>query len=1061
MKSKWIHLFLLSPVAILLLLLSARLSTVGGATPAIQAGYLPTPRPYEVCDVCEPNGKLSQACGPLDPDHSYQFPIRCAAQPSDDDWYYIDLETPATVTLTLTNILTGTDYDIYLYDGNRQILCSSNNYGPGPEYVVCDLSQGGRYYVRVYPYEGCDDDNLYTLAVDYPPPAPTPIPTATPTPPCNVHIDDFEDSNPDNDLGGASDWEVDPPGCGAFDVNYTSADLKFNYVLTSSECTARYTTDLLGLSAPPNYGLLTLTIKGNNLEELRHTTIGLRDEQGGEARVKVGDFLSRVLTDTWQGVNLPLAAFTTVDASQLDTFFVELTHAQKISGTLHSVPITMYLDNLRLEQPHAPLIVDNFNDQTDPNALGGEYRGDSSHLTPAIITATYTTEDTFDNSPASYVISYSVPAGTWAMWETDLWETYLQGPDVSDYAFLAFAIKGAEGGEKVNLYIQDTTDKRDYVDLETYAPITTDWTLVRVPLQAFGGVDFTRLNKIKFTFEWDPMAGTIFLDDLRFVADTLLIDNFCDQDGNNSLNGEMGMFTSDPLSNTVSATPTLSSGVLRLDYDVTAKPDGYAGYYSRMLLDLNPYRSLKIKVRGERCGQVAAISTDTNLVESNKLKPADYLLDGITDQWQEVRIPLAASALVTGWTQSKSYAIAFEAYRGASKGATWWDDVAYGADCVPLWVDNFNDEDDLNALRDAHYVFKSEGAEITASFSIAQAHGDAGAGLALTYNIPQGEYAGWTSHLRGVDLSGYDQLVFDIEGAAGDETPNIYLEDGYGQRHFVNLEDYAVLSAKWQTVVIPLENFGGLDPTDIQSIQAVFEYASTDIEGALFLDNIRFLCSTHLTFLPLVINSPSALTSVWGGFENDKEGWTYQTYPDSQAVVTVMTSTLQSRQGNASLAMIVDLIGGDDHKSQGEAFVDLTQHPPAGVSAPLDLECKPLTCWVYVPTCGLGDPNAPNWVQLFVKDADGRAEYGPGTKVIRNQWFEIEMRPSILEPDGGWMVPGFNPSAITQVGIKFVEGSQKTTYRGKIYIDACGWQEINGSTYAFAAETCWPDRDTE
>ncbi|NIV29873.1 MAG: hypothetical protein GWN58_10320, partial [Anaerolineae bacterium] len=67
---------------------------------------------------------------------------------------------------------------------------------------------------------------------------------------------------------------------------------------------------------------------------------------------------------------------------------------------------------------------------------------------------------------------------------------------------------------------------------------------------------------------------------------------------------------------------------------------------------------------------------------------------GITDQWQEARIPLAASADVTDWTQGDSYVIAFEAGQGASTGTTWWDDVAFETACVPLWVDNFNDADE-------------------------------------------------------------------------------------------------------------------------------------------------------------------------------------------------------------------------------------------------------------------------------------------------------------------------------------------------------------------------------
>jgi len=1051
MKGAWTSLVLFSLAVILSGLLWAHLPPARGTEPVTLAAYLPTPRSSEPCDVCEPNNSLSQACGPLAPrapgEKSYQYFIRCTAE-LDDDYYYIDLETPGTVTLDLTSIPPGTDYDIYLYDRNRILQCYSDQPGNRDEHVICYLSQPGRYYVRVYPWTGCNDNDPYTLSVAYSTPGPTPIPTSTPTPLCNLHIDDFGDSNPNNDLGKPSGWELDPPGCGTFDVDYTG--LQLDYDLTSpGECTARYTTTL-SLGASP-YEMLTFEIKSHAAEELTSTIIGLSDEQGREMRIKVGDFLNQVITDTWQGVHLPLAAFaTTVDPSQLDTLFVEFTDTQG----------TIYLDRLRLERPLAPLTVDNFDDLADPNALGGGsgiYKDENPGTT---LETAYITDGTYDDSPGSYVISYTLPSGAWA-----LWETYLRGLDVSDYAFLSFYIKGANGGEKVNLYLADGSEQIDYVDVEEYAPtgaIGTDWTPVKVSLRAFEGVALTDLTKIKFTFEWKPMTGTILLDGLRFVADTLLVDNFCDGDENNSLNGEVGTFTWD-----ATITSSVSGGTLRLDHDVTTRSDCFSGYWSRTLEDLNPYRTLTVKVRGERCGQVAAISARTIPVETDKLKLSDYLLDGITDQWQEARIPLAASSVVTDWTRGDSYAIAFEAHRGASEGTTWWDDVAFEMDCAPLWVDNFNDEDNFNALLGTWNVFTGTESEITADTFITAAYGDGGAGLILTYTVPIGDYAGWETGLRNVDLSDYDRLVFNIKGGVGGEKPNIYLMDGDYERGFVNIEDYIkdyALSTEWQTVVIPVQDFGALDLTRTQHLQLIIEWGDTDVEGTLFLDNIRFLpsagCSQmaqNLVFLPLVAKdyTPLILDPIWD-FESGTEGWTHQTWTDSQAVIAVESSPFRSRWGSAALALVVDLIGGDDHKSQGETIVDLNNHPPSGISVPLDLECKPLSCWIYVPACGLGDPAEPNLVQLFVKDTNGKSEYGTPTQVVRKQWFEVRLRPSTLEPDGGYKDLDFDPGAIEQWGVRFKAGSEGITYRGKVYVDACDWQEIDPASTA-AAEACRPD----
>jgi hypothetical protein len=1039
MEGKWIRLVLLLLAVISLNLLLAHVSVVGGTEPITLAEHLPTPRPSEICDLCEPNNSLSQACGPLAASEHYQYFIRCTA--NRDDYYYIDLEMPGTVTLDLTDIPSGSDYDLYLlYDGNVILDCYSDDSGNLPEHVVCPLDRPGRYHIWVYAYKGCNDNAPYTLSVTYPTPTPTPIPTSTPSPPCNVHIDDFGDTDPQNDLDNPSGWELDPAGCANF--SYTGHELQLSDWI-SGECTALYTTTL-SLDASP-YNLLTFEVKGNITEILTSTVIGLRDNAGHEMRVKAGDFMNQVSTETWQGVDLPLAVFaTTVDTSQLDTLFFQFV----------DTPGTIYLDSLRLEAPLAPLTVDNFDDLAEPNALGG---GTGIYTSPgAIFETAYTTSGTYDNSPGGYVLSYTLPAGEWA-----LWETYLPGLDVSEYAFLFFYVKGANGGEKVNLYLEDGSERRVYVNVEAYAPIATHWTPVRVPLQAFEGVALTDLTKLKFVFEWDPMASTIFLDDLRFVAGTLLIDNFCDDDENNSLNGEVGTFTSAP-SCDATVTPSPSDGTLRLDYDVTAGADCFSGYHSRMRLDLNPYRSLAVKVRGESCGQVAAISARTIPVATEKIKLGDYLLDGITDQWQQVRIPLAASSVVTDWTRGDAYVIAFEARKGASEGTAWWDDVAFETACAPLWVDNFNDQDNVNALDGSLNEIGWE-AEISTTTTITAAYGDGGAGLALTYAVPVTHWVGWETELHNVDLSNYDRLIFHVKRAGGGENPHIYLGDGDGKRRFVEMNDYAdPLSTEWQTIVIQLQSFYGLDLTRVQVLQIIIEWENTRVEGSLIVDDVRFLpsadCSQltqNLTFLPLMAKDYTPLTlvdPVWD-FESGLEGWTtYRTDTTSRATMDVVPSTFRSLWGNASLAMILNLVGGDDRFDRGVAYVDLSE--------PTDLACKPLSCWIYVPTCGLGDPAEPNWVQIFVKDANDRDEYGTPAPVVRNQWFEVRLYPSTLLPHEGSMEDGFDPHTITRVGVQFGAGSQETIYRGKVFLDACGWREIDPVGTA-SIDVCRPDKASD
>lgn len=1018
------------------------------------AGYLPTPQPGEVCDLCEPNSVWEQACGPLEPGLGYEYLIRCTEEGTDspdDDFYYVDVGAPGVITLDLTGIPPNTDYSIYLYDDRRTLTCYSDNHGSADEHVECPVTRVGRYRVRVWPWTGCSDSDPYTLTVTYPPPPPTPRLTATPTPPCNIQVDNFGDTDPKNDLREPSAWGLDPPGCGTFDVTYTGGELRLTYDLTApGECTAFYSTTLsLNASA---YRSLAFEIKGGDQGELSSTAFGLRDQAGHEMRVKGGDLLHQVLTDTWQGGNLPLVALgTAVDASQLDAFLIEIAEAQGASQG------TIYLDRIRFERSQFPLTVDNFDDLADPNALGGSTGVYMDEIPGTSLETDYTREETYADTPGSFVISYTVPAGAWA-----LWETYLPELDLSDYAFLHFYVKGALGGEKINLYLEDGGEMMTYVDVEDYAPISTEWAPVRIPLHAFSGLSLTDLAKLKFVFEWEPMTGTVFLDNLRFVADTLLIDSFCDSDENNSINGRAGDFTSAPACE-ATITRQLSNRTLSLDYDVSAGSECFCGYWSKTLLDLNPYRSLKVKMRSEGCEQAGAVAVDTTSIQPDKIRVSDYLLDGLTDYWQVARIPLAASTTITDWARSDSYVTSFEAHRGATQGVNWWDEVSFETACVPLWVDNFNDEGEggLNALGGSSGTFGGAGSEITASTFLTQAYGDVGAGLGLTYDVPGGEYAAWWTELRSADLTGYDRLVFEIKSARGGEKPNLYLIDADARQGFVNLETYHELSTRWQTIVIPLEDLGGVDLNRVQSLQVAIEWEPGDVASTLFLDNLRFLpapdCSQappNQVLLPLIGRSysPLDLNPVWD-FESDTEGWTQSTiYTPTLAIVDVTTSTFRSLTGKAALAMTVNLVGGDSSLGKGAAYVDLADYPPPGTSAPLNLACKPIACWLYVPACGRGDPVDPNYVRLRVKDENGKYGEGEETTVVRDQWFEVKLRP---RPGGE-----LDPSRIIQLGVEFGARSEDSTYRGKVYLDACGWLEIDPAG-ATATGACGPGEEPD
>jgi hypothetical protein len=180
------------------------------------------------------------------------------------------------------------------------------------------------------------------------------------------------------------------------------------------------------------------------------------------------------------------------------------------------------------------------------------------------------------------------------------------------------------------------------------------------------------------------------------------------------------------------------------------------------------------------------------------------------------------------------------------------------------------------------------------------------------------------------------------------------------------------------------------------------------------------------------------------GFESPDVIWVAQTYPDSQAVAAVTQSKrMMAKFGCYSLALAVDLVGGDVNKSRGEAYVDMRSTPPTGVEAPLDLEGVLVTVWVYVPADAAGDPSKPNGIQVFVKDQNWKSQYGtrlplPGHT---DEWVLMNLTPSRHTPPMGYMDEEFDPSNIIAVGIKIGASTNSTAaYVGPIYVDGVTWE---------------------
>jgi hypothetical protein len=126
-----------------------------------------------------------------------------------------------------------------------------------------------------------------------------------------------------------------------------------------------------------------------------------------------------------------------------------------------------------------------------------------------------------DDSTSIRIAYDRVNADHWALWGIVLPET-----DVSSLK-LAFDIKGQVGGERPNVWLVSSgspSEIRNVVDIEDYVKeTTTNWQRAEIPPTDFRDpwghqqpIDLTRILRVEIAFEWENMAGMVYVDGFAF-----------------------------------------------------------------------------------------------------------------------------------------------------------------------------------------------------------------------------------------------------------------------------------------------------------------------------------------------------------------------------------------------------------------------------------------------------------------------------------------------------------------------------------------------------------------
>lgn len=154
----------------------------------------------------------------------------------------------------------------------------------------------------------------------------------------------------------------------------------------------------------------------------------------------------------------------------------------------------------------------------------------------------------------------------------------------------------------------------------------------------------------------------------------------------NNLGQDWGAWNYNPSDPEQGATETLERGgfegldsgySLRMNYDVQSSNPAFNGFWMRLgRFDATPYEWLSFYVRGPVNGKF----TKRFKVElkNQKGERASYVVDGVSAQWQEIRIPFKKNKSVKDWSQLSEFVIVFDDILATYKeGTLYFDQIAF------------------------------------------------------------------------------------------------------------------------------------------------------------------------------------------------------------------------------------------------------------------------------------------------------------------------------------------------------------------------------------------------
>jgi len=167
-------------------------------------------------------------------------------------------------------------------------------------------------------------------------------------------------------------------------------------------------------------------------------------------------------------------------------------------------------------------------------------------------------------------------------------------------------------------------------------------------------------------------------------AATLLVDDFNRGEKPNALGGDYGAWNKDESDPTQKCMNSFDKSnayggagyALKLDYDVDSPNPAYNGFWMKLQgTNVNGYKNLVLYVKGDPS---RGYTPQIKLELKNGSEVGKYLLKGITDDWQQVSIPLKEFAGLSDLSDLTEFVVVFDDLTSTKKvGTIYLDEISF------------------------------------------------------------------------------------------------------------------------------------------------------------------------------------------------------------------------------------------------------------------------------------------------------------------------------------------------------------------------------------------------